>query len=156
LSADCRLTVTVRSTEDADEIDAAHALRREVFLGEQKVDAKDEFDEHEATATQVVALDEKGVVATCRLREYGEAGRDLKLERMAVVRELRGSGVGSALLAGAEDLGRERGLDRMVLHAQTRAQGFYAANGYVAEGDLFMEAGIEHVRMTKPLNPAAA
>ena len=143
--------MTVRPTEAAEEIDAAHELRRRVFLGEQQVDAKDEFDEHEATATQVVALDESGVVATCRLREYGEGGRDMKLERMAVERRLRGSGVGSRLLAGAEALGRERGARRMVLHAQTQAQGFYAANGYEPEGELFMEAGIEHVRMSKDL-----
>ena len=42
----------------------------------------------------------------------------------------------------------------MVLHAQTQARGFYAANGYEPEGELFMEAGIEHVRMTKPLAPS--
>ena len=62
------MTLTVRLTEAADEIDAAHDLRRRVFLGEQKVDAKDEFDEYEATSDQVVALDESVVVATCRLR----------------------------------------------------------------------------------------
>ena len=43
------MTLTVRLTEAADEIDAAHDLRRRVFLGEQEVDAKDEFDEFEAT-----------------------------------------------------------------------------------------------------------
>ncbi len=145
------MTVTVRPTEAADEIAAAHELRRRVFLDEQRVDAKDEFDEFEATSIQMIALDEKSVVATCRLREYGDGGRDMKLERMAVERRLRGAGVGSRLLVGAEDLSRERGAGRMVLHAQTRAQGFYAANGYEAKGGLFMEAGIEHVRMTKDL-----
>ena len=144
--------MTVRPTEVAAEIDAANDLRRRVFLGEQKVDAKDEFDEHEATSTKIVAVDDDGsVVATCRLRDYGDDGEDLKLERMAVERDLRGAGIGAALLAGAEQLGRERGARRMVLHAQTQAQGFYAANGYVPEGELFMEAGIEHVRMSKSL-----
>lgn len=153
MSADCRLTVTVRPTEAEDEIAEAHRLRSRVFLGEQKVDASDEFDEFEATSAQIVALDESGVVATCRLRSYGENGQDLKLERMAVERRLRGSGIGSKLLEGAEDFGRRRGARRMVLHAQTQARGFYAANGYEAEREPFMEAGIEHVRMTKPLAP---
>ena len=76
MSADCRLTVTVRPTEAADEIAAAHDLRSRVFLGEQQVDASDEFDEFEATSTQIVALDESGVVATCRLRSYGEDGAE--------------------------------------------------------------------------------
>jgi predicted GNAT family N-acyltransferase len=39
----------------------------------------------------------------------------------------------------------------MVLNAQRRAEPFYAANGYVAEGGTFLEAGIEHIRMTKAL-----
>ena len=59
--------------------------------------------------------------------------------------------MGSRLLEGAEELGRERGARRMVLHAQTQARDFYAANGYAPEGELFMEAGIEHIRMSKPL-----
>jgi predicted GNAT family N-acyltransferase len=148
LSADCRLTVTVRPTEAADEIDAAHELRRKVFLGEQQVDAADEFDEHEATATHMVALDESGVIATCRLRWIDD---DLKLERMAVEKRVRGQGVGSRLVEAAETLARDEGAARMILNAQTRARDFYASNGYEAEGELFMEAGIEHIRMTKPL-----
>jgi predicted GNAT family N-acyltransferase len=39
----------------------------------------------------------------------------------------------------------------MLLHAQRRAEPFYAAKGYEAEGETFMEAEIEHVRMTKAL-----
>ncbi len=93
-------------------------------------------------------VDDGRVVATCRLRWVDDY---LKLERMAVERELRGSGVGSELLGEAERIARERGAARMMLHAQTHARDFYAANGYEPEGDLFMEAGIEHVRMSKPL-----
>jgi predicted GNAT family N-acyltransferase len=39
----------------------------------------------------------------------------------------------------------------MVLNAQRRAEPFYASHGYAAEGETFMEAGIEHVRMRKAL-----
>ena len=37
----------------------------------------------------------------------------------------------------------------MVLNAQRRAEAFYASQGYEPEGETFMEADIEHVRMTK-------
>jgi predicted GNAT family N-acyltransferase len=70
---------------------------------------------------------------------------------MAVERPLRGHGVGARLLAEAESVALEDGAARMVLHAQTRARGFYAANGYEPEGELFMEAEIRHIRMGKPL-----
>jgi predicted GNAT family N-acyltransferase len=144
--------VTVRETRDPAEISAALDLRDRVFCGEQGVSPDEEIDEHEATATQVVAVDETGVVATCRLRRVDG---DCKLERMAVERRLRGSGVGRRLLAEAEEIARARGAARMVLHAQTAARGFYESTGYEPEGDVFLEADIEHIRMTKPLGVAA-
>lgn len=39
----------------------------------------------------------------------------------------------------------------MLLHAQRRAEGFYAAHCYEPEGETFMEAEIPHVRMRKGL-----
>ncbi|MDX6605569.1 MAG: hypothetical protein QOD14_109 [Solirubrobacterales bacterium] len=149
MSSDCRLTVTVRATRDAAEIDAAMRLRIRVFFGEQGVSRTEELDGLDAESTQIVALDESGVIATCRLR-YPDAGT-CKLERMAVEQRLRELGVGSTLLAGAETEARNRGAGEMILHAQRRAEPFYASNGYFAEGETFMEAEIEHVRMRKAL-----
>jgi predicted GNAT family N-acyltransferase len=142
-------TVTVRSTRDAKEIEAAMDLRVRVFSGEQGVSEEEERDELDAEATQIVAVDDSGVIATCRLR-YPEVGI-CKLERMVVEARLRGLGVGGRLLGGAEDEARTEGAREMLLHAQRRAEPFYAANGYVAEGETFLEAEIEHVRMRKAL-----
>jgi predicted GNAT family N-acyltransferase len=145
-----RLTVTVRTTRDPAETEAARDLRVRVFVGEQGVAASEELDELDGVATQIVALDESGVIATCRIREVGEG--EWKLERMAVEPRLRRFGVGARLLAGAEREARERGAGEMVLNAQRRAERFYAAHGYVSEGDPFLEAGIEHVRMRRALD----
>jgi predicted GNAT family N-acyltransferase len=149
LSADCRLTVTVRATLDPAEIEAALQLRVRVFVDEQKVDVSEELDGLDDGATQIVGIDESGVIATCRLR-YPEAGA-CKLERMAVDRRFRGLGVGARLLAGAEDEARRAGAGTIVLGSQLRAQEFYGSNGYAPEGEPFMDAGIEHIRMTKSL-----
>jgi predicted GNAT family N-acyltransferase len=124
-------------------------LRIRVFCGEQGVDPEEEMDDLDEEATQIVGLDESGVVATCRLR-YPEPGIS-KLERMAVEARLRKHGVGGRLLAGAEEEARAAGARLMALHAQRRAEAFYASNGYVAEGETFMDAGIEHIRMSKAL-----
>ena len=124
-------------------------LRIRVFCGEQGVSEEEESDELDAEATQVVAVDESGVIATCRLR-YPEVAT-CKLERMVVEKGVRELGVGGTLLAGAESEARSQGAELMVLNAQRRAGAFYAANGYVAEGEGFLDAGIEHVRMTKAL-----
>jgi predicted GNAT family N-acyltransferase len=125
-------------------------LRVRVFVGEQGVDPAEELDSLDEEALQIVGLDDSGVIATCRVRDLG--GGEWKLERMVVDRRLRGQGVGGRLLAGAEREAQERGASEMVLHAQRRAEPFYAANGYVAEGDTFLEAEIEHVRMRKALD----
>ena len=138
----------MREARDAEEIGAAQDLRVRVFCDEQGVSREQELDEFEDSAIHVVALDETGVVATCRLREVEDGA---KLERMAVERRLRGLGAGAQLLTEAERIARERGAERMILHAQTRAEGFYRGRGYEPEGERFDEAGIEHVRMAKPL-----
>ena len=123
-------------------------LRVRVFCDEQGISREEELDGLDDEALQIVALDESGVIATCRLRDLGA---EWKLERMAVEARVRGLGVGARLLAGAEDEARARGAEQMVLHAQIRAEPFYAANGYAPEGEWFMDAGIEHIAMRKAL-----
>jgi predicted GNAT family N-acyltransferase len=125
-------------------------LRVRVFVDEQGVDAEEELDDLDAKSLQIVGLDDSAVVATCRLRDLGSG--EWKLERMVVDRRVRGNGVGGRLLAGAERAAGERGASQIVLHAQRRAEGFYAAHGYAPEGDPFMEAEIEHVSMRKALS----
>ena len=124
-------------------------LRVRVFVDEQGVDAEEEVDELDGSSLQIVAVDDQGVIATCRVRQLG--GSAWKLERMVVDRRLRRLGVGARLLEGAEREARERGATEMVLHAQRRAEGFYATHGYAPEGETFLEAEIEHVRMRKTL-----
>jgi predicted GNAT family N-acyltransferase len=142
--------LTVRPTHDPDEIAAALELRVQVFCEEQGVSHDEELDGLDHDCTQIVAVEEGKVVATCRLRLVDG---DSKLERMAVDKARRETGVGRALMERAEQEARASGAPRMVLHAQRAAEGFYARCGYRVEGDSFMEANIEHVRMTKDLRP---
>jgi len=124
-------------------------LRIRVFCDEQGVDPELEVDGLDDEATQVVALDESGIVATCRLR-YPGAGV-CKLERMVVDARHRKLGVGARLLDWCEEEGRAAGAETMVLNSQLRAQDFYGSHGYEPEGETFIDADIEHIRMTKPL-----
>jgi len=149
LRADCRLTVNVRPARDAAEVETAMDLRMRVFVGEQGVDRDEELDGRDGEAIHIVALDESGVIATCRLRSV-EPGV-WKLERMAVEARFRDLGVGGRLLAGAEEEARARGAREMLLNAQLPAEPFYTSHGYQAEGEKFVEAGIEHIAMRKAL-----
>jgi predicted GNAT family N-acyltransferase len=138
----------VRAARDEGEIEAAKQLRLRVFSGEQGVSPEGEVDGLDAEATHIVAVRRGEVVATCRLRF--PQGR-CKLERMVVEQNLRRTGIGSALLEEAEREALRQGAVEVVLHAQRQVEDFYAACGYAAEGETFLEEGIPHVQMRRPL-----
>jgi predicted GNAT family N-acyltransferase len=149
----------------ATEADLADALsvRHAVFVAEQGVPADRERDGFDAlgAALHLVARDGDRAVGAARLRaddEKGEPGTGgltgatrAKLERVAVLPDRRGEGVGRALTERAAAVARDHGVERVVLHAQRRVEDFYAALGYRRVGDEFEEAGIPHVRMVRDL-----
>jgi predicted GNAT family N-acyltransferase len=139
--------LVVREAGAAD-LAGLHALRLEVFGVEQGVPVDLITDEHDATAVQLVALRGGDLVGTGRLVRHGSVG---VLGRIATRASERGRGVGSAVLAGLERAARDRGLTAVELHAQLSAYGFYERAGYVPFGEQFVEAGIDHISMRKPL-----
>jgi predicted GNAT family N-acyltransferase len=136
-------------TTDAERQDA-FAVRRAVFVDEQGVDEElewDEYDEPDADATHFVAYDDGDVVGAARLRG-AEPGVG-KVERVVVAADRRGEDWGKRLMTAVEEAARERGFDRLKLHAQTRVRSFYEKLGYEAVGEEFVEADIPHVEMRK-------
>ena len=140
--------IEVRPTRDETEVAAALALREEVFCGEQGVSLAEERDGRDEEALHVVVVDGGVVVGTCRLLVEGTT---VKLGRMAVSRTRRGLGLARALITEAEARARALGAERIVLAAQLSAQPLYDRAGYASYGDVFVDAGIEHVMMAKPL-----
>ncbi|WP_435194710.1 GNAT family N-acetyltransferase [Natronomonas sp. EA1] len=135
--------------EDDDELAAAFAIRRAVFIEEQEVPEELELDEKDETATHVLATVDGEPVGTARLIDYDGVG---KVQRVAVRRAHRGTGVGEALMAKVEALAREEGYDELVLDAQVPVIGFYETLGYeVRDDEPFLDAGIPHKRMGKVL-----
>ena len=141
-------TVAPRRARDAAERSAATELRIRVFCDEQGVSRAEEIDGRDDDALHLVAVDRGAVIGTCRLLFEGTT---CKLGRLVVAREARRRGIGSRLLALGEAEARAAGAKRIVLNAQTRARGVYRAAGYTERGGRVMQAGIEHVRMERPL-----
>jgi predicted GNAT family N-acyltransferase len=145
----------------AQDMPAAYALRYEVFVIGQDVPAELERDDLDAMAEHAVAVDDGRTVGTGRLVN-GRIGDDLRLVpgttgavgtigRMAVAPELRGAGVGRALLDLLVERARSLGLPVAELHAQLHAKDFYERAGFTAFGEVYLEAGIEHVGMRREL-----
>ena len=141
--------IVVRTAE-ADDMEAIFALRRVVFIDEQNVDVDEEWDGRDDAAVHAVAFIGDEVVGTGRLLT-DEGEETCRIGRMAVRHDLRRRGIGDRILATLENAARERGFAQSLLHAQTYVKDFYAQAGYAEHGETFMEAGIEHVTMTKRL-----
>ena len=121
---------------------ALRQVREMVFVREQKVPPELEWDGRDEQCLHMLAEDRDGnPIGTGRLLPDGHIGR------MAVLREWRGRGVGSALLRALMEEGRKRGFETMILAAQVQAMPFYEKAGFVAEGDVFDDAGIPHRNM---------
>ncbi|MFP9139153.1 GNAT family N-acetyltransferase [Devosia sp. XGJD_8] len=123
---------------------AAFALRREVFVWEQKVPEADEHDADDMTATHFVAILEGEVVGTLRLIDKPE---HIKIGRVAVRQAFRGQGIARQMMLAAMDHARAMGRDRFFLTAQTDKLGFYERLGFTAFGPEFDDAGMPHRAM---------
>ncbi len=125
------------------------AIRRRVFIEEQGVPEADELDGHDAERTHFLARDAQGRAIGCAcLRSYGAKH---KVERVAVLPELRGSGLGRTLMDAVEAHARKLGQCDLMLHAQATVVEFYSKLGWESVGAIFYEAGIAHQKMEKRL-----
>jgi predicted GNAT family N-acyltransferase len=136
-----------KSVSTAAELRNAFSVRQLVFVEEQQIAKEEEYDGLDDTAVHFIALKGEQVIGTARLRfpspEYG------KIERMAVLKQFRRRGIGKGLLDCIEKELKKRQITRIVLHAQTVAVPFFRACGIIENGPVFLEAGIEHVNMSK-------
>ncbi|HLV82737.1 MAG TPA: GNAT family N-acetyltransferase [Devosia sp.] len=123
---------------------AAFALRREVFVWEQKVPEAEEHDADDLTATHFVAIAAGEVVGTLRLLDRPE---HVKIGRVAVRQAFRGQGIAKAMIHAAMAHARAAGRDRFYLTAQSDKLDFYQRLGFVAFGPEFQDGGMPHRAM---------
>ena len=142
--------IEVRRVISAADMAQALAIRRLVFIEEQRVPPEIEIDEHDgdpaatASALHVLGRVDGVAVATGRLLLKDAHEGFVHVGRVAVLREWRGRGYGRAVMQALHKLAAERGFRGITLAAQTHAIGFYERLGYSARCEVFLDAGIEH------------
>jgi predicted GNAT family N-acyltransferase len=124
-----------------DKRDALQGIRKAVFIDEQRVPKDLEWDGLDSTCTHFLATIGSIPVATARLTPQGQIGR------MAVLQHHRGKGIGSQLLKKVIAHAKHIGHKQVFVHAQVDVIKFYEQHGFIAEGEVFMDAGIEHQGM---------
>lgn len=137
------ITVTSCNFSNTDMCIDIFKIRTQVFVEEQQVDKKEEFDDFEVSSLHYLGkLDEQpSGTARWRITQNG-----IKLERFAVLENIRKKGVAAAVLQKVLEDVKPLG-KRIYLHAQVTAVGFYERYGFKKEGPMFTEANIDHYTM---------
>ncbi len=119
-------------------------LRDLVFVVGQKVTAEPEVDGLDPQCIHVLGRDAQGqMVATARLFWQQSP---VMVGRVAVLTELQRAGVGSELMHYVNGLLGDR---PGAMHAQAHLEAWYTLMGWQRHGDVFVEAEIDHVHMTR-------
>jgi predicted GNAT family N-acyltransferase len=117
-------------------------VRGMVFVVEQAIDYEIEFDGLDGECILFVAYIEGKPVGAARLYKN-------KVGRVATLKDFRQRGVATAIMNLIESYAKENGMKELVLHAQLYVKDFYLNRGYRPIGEIFQEADIDHIKMTK-------
>jgi len=127
---------------DTDLYQIALGIREQVFIHEQKVNRTLEIENEDQAHFYMIYENEiPAGTGRWRLTESG-----IKFERFAVLPKFRNKGLGSILLKKIlSDL--ENTDQKIYLHSQLKAVPYYERQGFIKEGNKFVEAEIEHYLM---------
>ncbi|MGK7913397.1 MAG: GNAT family N-acetyltransferase [Synechococcus sp.] len=136
--------LTFRVASTFDDLLKVMSVRSIVFIHEQHCPYAIEVDGQDYAAIHILGEQQGEPIAAGRIRcIYPYA----KLERLAIRQQCRGRGYGHQLLAFMMSTARDRGFESMKLHAQVQATEFYRKQGFTTQGDVFVEADIDHLLM---------
>ncbi len=131
------------------DLETCLALRRVVFIEEQNVPEAEEVDEYDTEAIHLLGFEGDTPAGTARMVLHGSVG---KIGRVCVLKPYRGKGLGAALIKTAlTELQAMPEITTARLGAQTHALRFYEALGFTAFGPEYIDAGIPHFDMERPL-----
>ena len=95
------------------------------------------------------AFEDDRILGCCLLTKVDN--KTVRLRQMAVPNNLQGKGIGRALMIFAENIARDMGYSKLIMHARKTAIGFYKKLGYSTQGKEFVEVTIPHYVMEKTL-----
>lgn len=134
--------IEVLKVNSEKELAKVYQIRTTVFVEEQNCPPELEW-ENEDVSTHFLATYNQMPAGACRWRQ---TEKGFKLERFAVLQEFRGKGVASKMVQTViNDL--PESATYIYLHAQVSAMPLYLKANFVAEGEMFEEAGIQHYKM---------
>lgn len=125
-------------------VDDAKMIREKVFVQEQGFE--NEFDDQDNHCLHLVMYKNEQPIACARMYKEDE---NMIFGRIAVLPLYRHLHIGSEILRVLEDKASELEFHNIVLSAQVRAKEFYLKNGYVEQGNEYLDEYCPHIRMAK-------
>lgn len=122
------------------------AIRQRVFQVEQQRYYLD-TDGRDQIALHALAHDGDALIGYLRILPPGVTYDTAAIGRVAIDKAWRGKGVGGELMRAALDKIQETWGGGATLSAQLPTIPFYERLGFVAVGEPYMEAAIEHIKM---------
>lgn len=125
-------------------------LRSEVFVVEQNCVFLD-MDNKDQSSWHLMGWQDGLLAAYTRLLPPGLSYEEMSIGRVVSSPAVRGTGIGRELMLESISACRKLfGNGPIRIGAQLYLKKFYASLGFVAEGDIYLEDGIEHVEMRMP------
>lgn len=130
------------------ELYAIMQLRMDVFVVEQDVPFQD-ADDRDVNCYHLMGYKGNDLQLYARLLPAGVAYPDcISIGRIISARHVRGKGLGKVLVQKSiEECDRLFGPQTIVISAQARLQRFYKEFGFVVVGEVYLEDGIDHIKM---------
>lgn len=123
-------------------------LRNGVFVVEQKINPIYEFTGDDDEYTHLSLYVDDQIIGTLRYKIVDTHG---KIGRVAIKKEYRKLGYGKIIMLEAEEQMKKNGAKDITLGSQMHVSKFYESLGYKQFGEVFLDAEIEHIMMTKKL-----
>ena len=122
------------------------SIREHVFVMEQGVPAELEWDGLDEDARHALAISHQGDAIGCgRILPNGHIGR------IAVLPQWRKQKVGTAIMQALLNYAHIRGYENVDVDAQTYTTPFYRKFEFVERGEVFVDAGLPHIKMALSL-----
>ncbi len=132
------------------ELYAVLQLRNEVFVVEQNCVFQD-ADNKDQNSLHLMYWNNNDLVAYCRLLPPGLAYHEMSIGRVVSSPKYRKKGAGKFLIQEAiQQIHQSFGDGPIRIGAQCYLIQFYGSFGFIEEGEMYLEDGIEHIEMVKP------
>ena len=125
-------------------------LRYEILRKPLNLTFEAEELEKEKNDILICVFEEEKILGCCLLTKIDK--NCVRLRQMAVQNNLQGKGIGASMMHFAENVARDAGYKKLIMHARKTAIGFYEKLGYKVSGNEFIEISIPHFTMVKKLN----